>query len=266
MNRVFVIVFLFLLLLASCKSPNIETSNMNNNTKLEYEDKENEHKKEIENLSNRIKELEKENKNLLSQYKEMQKTLHEKTEQEPIDKKFKFEDVWISDIKISNDGKYIILLIYDSFEYTGTYLINVETHELTKLQTYDSLSADLSPDNNHFLVSGIGYPDVVYHLYSVDNKEKILSFSGATLFWINNNEVVYEKINKDIRLDNPNIELDGTVDIVKHNLFTGEMVKLKEGTSQYYYTINYDDKAKCYRHYVSSNEKGLEFEIVDIFE
>jgi len=180
---------------------------------------------------------------------------------------FNFEDSFVSDLQMTTDGKYVTLILYDSFDYTGVYIYDSDKNKLTKLDGAIGFSSFWSSDNIHFIICDYSYLSAECELYSAETKEKLLSFSmnWGDLTWINEYEVIYGSENREIPLDSESDQY-GTVDIVKHNLFTGKIVKLKEGTSQYYYTLqNIDGKLTCYKRYVNKDDNDLDYEIVDIF-
>lgn len=223
---------------------------------------------EKSDLTLQIEELEKLNENnnkIILQYEDEIKDINNKSDSTT---NFKFEDSFVSDFNITTDGKYAIFILYDSSEYTGVYIYERDRFKLTKLEGVHAFSSFWSPDNEHFIVCDYSYLNADCLLYSVETKEEILSFSTneGTIIWLNSDEIVYASENREIPLDSESDQY-GTVDIIKHNLFTGEIVKLQEGTSQYYYSFqDINGEIKCYKRYVGSEVKDLEDEIIDIFD
>ncbi|SCY37693.1 hypothetical protein [Alkaliphilus peptidifermentans] len=123
--------------------------------------------------------------------------------------------------------------------YGQMYIWQVGETEPTLIDDKEYRICELipSPDHQYFLADIGTSIQRIGSIVSIEDKVTIDTFGCiGTGFWSPDSEWLIFGQLSDIK-PKIDIELDGTVDLVKYNIKTKEIIVLEEGTSDYYFTL-----------------------------
>lgn len=193
-------------------------------------------KDELQKLNGMIKEKEDKIEKL---NKELQRLRKMKT-----NGSFNLEDIRVVDVQSSKDLIYSAIILETKTGEKSSYLYNDSTKNIVKLSTVSGAKIYWSPSSKHFIVDSGTNMNRFGDLYDINNLNNNKHFSYSSgLYWVSNNEIIYSKENSNIKVES-DMDLNGTLDIVKYNIKTGLEKTLLKGDSTYIYMIKSIDESK----------------------
>lgn len=161
-----------------------------------------------------------------------------------------------SRIYVAPNGKYGILIAIHGDGNRFTYLCNLENPNCNYIESRVACKAYWSNDSKYFIIDEGSGRSRWGNIYLAENCEQIEELRYRGLFyWINSEELIFVRENKDIKIDT-GTEVCFTTDIIRYNVHTKQGIKLYEGNEEYYFSIS-NENANIFtinKNYTDSDE------------
>lgn len=146
--------------------------------------------------------------------------------------------VTLFDVSFSPNHEYATVVFMNHLnDERPMYLYNMNEQTNKIISCPATCQAIWSPDGQYFIIDQGTSVNRVGSLYSLKDDTIVSTFEYFGLLkWISSSEVISAVENKVVKLD-AEMETEGTIDIIKRNVFTGDSEVLFYGTTQFYYMV-----------------------------